>query len=228
MAAPATSRPTNGAFPLLRRTELTSYLSDEQLVDLEAFCAPVTRSPWGTLFRQGQPAEQLYMLVEGAVELRARPPGRRLYRTVEVIGSGCTVGDEAVVEEAQYQFGARALEPSKLLALSRSAIQHLSDVRPDVALGIVRCSAACVIKTMRRAAILTQAPAEVALRQVLSELASGREHTNGRVPIRITHTQLAGVLHVSRETVSRLLGHLADEGTVELGRGVIRLRPESG
>lgn len=222
MAAARTAR--NGAFPLLRETALSRHLSDGQLAELERFCEPVSRSPWATVFRQGQPAKDLYLVGEGAVELRARPPGRRLYRTVEVVGPGCTFGDEAILDDEDYQIAARTLEPSKLLALSRSAIQRLSEVRPDVALGVVRCSAGCVIKTMRRAAILTQAPADVALRQLLSELAAGRGRANGSIPIRITHTQLAGVLHVSRETVSRLLGQLAHTGDVELGRGVIRVR----
>jgi CRP-like cAMP-binding protein len=44
------------------------------------------------------------------------------------------------------------------------------------------------------------------------------------VPIHITHAQLAGVLHLSRETVSRMLGQMAEEGAVELGRGNIRVR----
>ncbi|HEX2031336.1 MAG TPA: Crp/Fnr family transcriptional regulator [Actinomycetota bacterium] len=217
----------NAGFPLLRDTALSRHLSDEQLAELERFCERVDRGPWATVFRQGQPAERLYVVGAGTVELRARPPGRRLYRTVEVVGPGCTFGDEAVLDDEDYRVAARALEPSSLLALSRSAIQRLSKVRPDVALGVVRCSAGCVIKTMRRAAILTQAPAEVALRQLLSELAAGRARSNGSVPIRITHTQLAGVLHVSRETVSRLLGNLAHAGEVELGRGVIRVRPDA-
>lgn len=215
----------NGSFPLLRETALSKHLSDEQLAELEGFCEALSRAPWSTVFRQGQPAEHLYLVGEGAVELRARPPGRRLYRTVEVVGPGCTFGDEAILDDEDYRVGARALEPSNLLTLSRSAIQRLSKVRPDIALGVVRCSAGCVIKTMRRAAILTQAPAEVALRQLLSELAAARGRSNGSVPIRITHTQLAGVLHVSRETVSRLLGQLAHAGEVELGRGVIRVHP---
>lgn len=218
--------PRNGVFPMLRETSLSDHLSEEQLAEVERFCEAVSRAPWATVFRQGQPAERLYLVGEGAVELRARPPGRRLYRTVEVVGPGCTFGDEAVLEDEDYGLAARALEPSKLLAMSRSAIQRLAKIRPDVALGVVRCSAGCVIKTMRRAAILTQAPAEVALRQLLSELAAGRGGGNGLVPIRITHTQLAGVLHVSRETVSRLLGHLADAGEVELGRGVVRVRAD--
>jgi CRP-like cAMP-binding protein len=78
---------------------------------------------------------------------------------------------------------------------------------------------------VRRSAILTQSPADVGLRQLLIELSRATAEAEGHpVPLRITHAQLAGVLHLSRETVSRMLAQMAGEGRVELGRGVIRVR----
>ncbi|MGH2725270.1 MAG: Crp/Fnr family transcriptional regulator [Actinomycetota bacterium] len=134
------------------------------------------------------------------------------------MGEGCTAGDEAVLGERRYQLGARAVEPTRLLQITRRTIDRLTESDPHLVVGIARCSGSCLIRTMRRAAILTQAPAEVALRQLLEELAGDRDPEDGLARIRITHTQLAGVLHVSRETVSRLLARLAEEGAVELGR----------
>lgn len=215
---------SNGAFPLLRQTHLSKFLNDEQLRELEADCRAVSRGPWSTLFRQGDEAENLYFVVEGRVELRAKPPGRRLYRTIEVVGPGCTAGDEAVVGEDRYHLGARTVEPSRLLQVSRDNLDSLTESHPHLVLGVARCSGSCLIRTMRRAALLTQAPAEVALRHVLEELAEEGAPGDGPVRIRITQSQLAGVLHVSRETVSRLLAGLVKEGLVEPGRGSIRLR----
>jgi CRP-like cAMP-binding protein len=225
----------NGAFPLLRQTELRNLLTDTQLQELERLCRPVARDPGTTLFRQGDPADTFYLLVEGMVELRARPPGRRAYRTVELIGPSCTFGDEALLGESHYLASARVIKAVRCLALSRSAFEMLAANRPDVALGVLRCATACLVKTVRRAAILTQAPADVGLRLLLEELSgvgsqadeSGSSEGGGagpqNIPVRITHAQLAGVLHVSRETVSRMLSQLASSGELEVGRGVIRL-----
>jgi CRP-like cAMP-binding protein len=60
----------------------------------------------------------------------------------------------------------------------------------------------------------------VALDLLLRELSAGEE--NGVV--HITHAQLAGLLHLSRETVSRMLGQMASGGQVQLSRGAIRLK----
>jgi CRP-like cAMP-binding protein len=219
----------NGAFPLLRQTELRNLLSEAQLGELERLCRPMARKPGVTLFRQGEPADTFYLLVEGMVELRARPPGRRAYRTVELIGPSCTFGDEALLGEGRYLASARVVKATRSLALSRPAFETLASSHPDIALGVLRCATGCLVKTIRRAAILTQAPADVGLLLLLEEL-SAYEAKNGAgtdeaVPVRITHAQLAGVLHVSRETVSRMLSQLASSGALEVGRGVIRLRP---
>src|SRR5438445_7525233 len=125
----------NGAFPLLRQTELRNLLSEAQLQELERFCRPSARKPGVTLFRQGDPADTFYLLVEGMVELRARPPGRRAYRTVELIGPSCTFGDEALLGEPSYLSSSRVLETARVLAMSRPAFDRLCANHPEIALG---------------------------------------------------------------------------------------------
>ena len=219
----------NRVFPLLRRTDLAKFLSGDDLRELERFGDVLSRRPGTTLFRQGEPAETFFLLLRGSVELRARPPGRRFYRTIEVIGDGCTFGDETILLEGSYLAGARVMESSKALAISRTTFDKIVEVNADIAVGLLRCAGSCLIQTIRRSAVLTQAPAEVALELLLRELAldfadSNVLRSNGKVPIRITHAQLAGMLHLARETVSRMLAHLAEQGTVEMARGLIRVR----
>jgi CRP-like cAMP-binding protein len=224
MVAPV-STDQAGSFPLLRQTQLRKFLDERQLRELELHCRASTRRAGVTLFRQGDPADTFFVLVEGCVELRARPPGRRVYRTIELITPECTFGDESLFGAKERLAGARVVQQSKLLMLSRFEFERLMESDPEIAAGILRCSGMCMIETIRRSAILTQAPAEVALRLLLSELASPGQQNGDPVAVRITHSQLAGVLHVSRETVSRMLGQLVSEGEVELGRGLIRVNP---
>jgi CRP/FNR family transcriptional regulator, cyclic AMP receptor protein len=216
---------TNEARPALRRTGLRNFLSDQHLRELERFCRPVSRRAGTTLFRQDEPADTIFIALEGTVELRARPPGRRVYRTVEVVGEGCTFGDETLFGQERYLVSARVLEQARLLILPKPSFQRLSETHPGVATGLLQCSGSCLLQTLRRSAILTQSPADVGLKLLLQELAADGGARNGHsAPIHITHAQLAGVLHLSRETVSRMLGQMAEQGTVELGRGVIRVR----
>lgn len=212
-------------YPLLRRAQLSKFLNGSQLKDLESFCRSISRSAGQTLFRQGEEPTTLFIVMEGTIELRARPPGRRVYRTVEVVGPGCTAGDEAVLGESGYLSSARVQEKARLLTLGTKEFERLSASRPEMAIAILRCAGSCLIQTIRRAAILTQAPADVALGLLLGELsADAAQNGDGEGAVRITHAQLAGLLHLSRETVSRMLGHMAAQGDVELSRGVIKVR----
>jgi CRP/FNR family transcriptional regulator len=213
---------------LLRQTELRKFLSEAQLKDLERYARTATRKPGSTLFRQGEPAEGFFVLLEGIVELRARPPGRRVYRTIEVVQPTCTFGDESLLNESVYLASARVLETARVMTVSRFEFDRMVETQPELATGLLRCSASSLVQTVRRAAILTQSPADVGLKLLLEELASAQGGREGKtVPVRITHAQLAGVLHVSRETVSRMLRDLVAQGLVDLGRGVIRVRPSS-
>jgi CRP-like cAMP-binding protein len=217
---------SNGAslYPLLRRTQLSKFLKESQLKDLESFGRVISRPPGHTLFRQDEEPTTLYLTLGGSVELRARPPGRRVYRTVEVVGHGCTVGDEALLGEERYLCSARIQESAKLLAIGRLEFERLSESRSDIALALLRCAGSCLIHTVRRSAILTQAPADVALDILLHQLSSESRQNGRQGAVRITHAQLAGLLHLSRETVSRMLGQMAAQGLVELSRGTIRVR----
>jgi CRP/FNR family transcriptional regulator, cyclic AMP receptor protein len=210
--------------PLLRRATLAKFLNDGQLKDLEALCRTLTRGAGHTIFRQDEEPTATYLVLRGSVELRARPPGRRVYRTIEVVGTGCTVGDEALVGEQRYLSSARTQEASRLLVLSRPEFARVSEARPDIAIALLRCAGSCLIQTVRRAAILTQAPADVALELLLRELSAESRDHGRQGAVRITHAQLAGLLHLSRETVSRMLGQMASNGLVELARGSIKLR----
>lgn len=153
-----------------------------------------------------------------------RPPGRRVARTVELADAGSAVGTESVFGLDAYLATARALDEVRCLAVSRPSFRRLADERPDLAVGVLQACGRSALQTVQRSAILTHAPVEVALRRLLQDLGRRRQEDRGG-PVRITRAQLAGVLHVSRETVSRVLNRLASQGVVELGRGRIRPRP---
>ncbi len=232
MTAPQTRTPAfdnsaNGRaiYPLLRRTQLSKFLGEPEIKELESFGRTANRPGGHTLYRQGDEPSTFFIVVRGEVELRARPPGRRVYRTIEVVGPGCTVGDEAVLAEERYLSSARVQEPSRLLALTRPEFERLQDAQPGIAMAVLRCAGGCLIQTVRRAAILTQAPADVALGILLRELSAEASDNGRQGSVRITHAQLAGLLHLSRETVSRMLGQMAASGLVELSRGSIKVRP---
>src|SRR5438270_3499851 len=214
---PTTDELRQEAFPLLRQTELRKCLSDVQLKELERFCRPSLRKAGTTLFRQGEPAEALYMVAEGSIELRARPPGRRVYRTIEIVQANCTFGDEALFSEGNYLMSARVLEQAKLLVLPRSSFDQLSEQHPDIAVGILQCSGSCLLQTIRRSAILTQSPADVGLRLLLRELCMANGGCTCRtVSLHVTQAQLAGVLHLSPTTVSRTVCQRVTAGLVEV------------
>jgi CRP-like cAMP-binding protein len=217
---------SSGRFPFIRQFALTDFLSAEHVAQLEKLGRPATRKAGATLFKQGARAETLYMVRDGLIELRALPPGRTSYQTIELVGPGRMVGDESAMGERRYFAMARVLEDARLLGFPINALEELALEHPGIALGLLRCACMCLVKMMRRSAILAHAPANVGLRLLLEDLAAasnGKEGRDHQVVVRVTQSQLGGMLHLSRESVGRMLREMAEEGLIELARGEIRV-----
>lgn len=76
------------------------------------------------LFEQGSPAQSLFILIQGAVELIAKKNG--VYAPVHYLGPGNLLGEQLLVERqlGPRSFGARALTSLNYLELNRQDI-HL-------------------------------------------------------------------------------------------------------
>jgi CRP-like cAMP-binding protein len=91
---------------------------------------PVKKSTW--LFHKGEPADCLYMVEQGAVELLiAVQPGIEIPINMIRPHNGC-VGASALVEPYRYSLSARCVEDSTLSAIRRADLIPLLDQHPHL------------------------------------------------------------------------------------------------
>jgi CRP-like cAMP-binding protein len=134
-------------------------LSDSHLERLEAIASkqPVLQGQW--LFHKDEPAEFLYLLESGAVELLIEVQGALEFPvfTVESVGGGVSaemqepveipttmiragdgcVGIGALIEPYRYSLSARCVRDGILLAIRRADIQRLIRQHPDLGCGLM-------------------------------------------------------------------------------------------
>ncbi len=102
--------------PLLVRHEFFRDLEPAYL-SLLVGCASNVRFAGGTfLFREGEPAQQFFLIREGKVALEIAAPGRG-HLVVQTVGEGGLVGVSWLFPPYRYQFDARATSPVRALAL---------------------------------------------------------------------------------------------------------------
>jgi signal-transduction protein with cAMP-binding, CBS, and nucleotidyltransferase domain len=109
----------------LRKIDLFSSL---EATDFEALldCVELRSYDAGAyLFKQGQTADALYLLLEGEVDVKVRPNMISRSETIETLWPGQTVGEGAFLDAAPRSASAQAATPVKLFVVEKEDVDRL-------------------------------------------------------------------------------------------------------
>jgi len=94
----------------------------EEFLELISSCAKNVRFEAGEyVFREGQPADQFYLLRSGRVAIQLSAPERVL--TVQTVGEDEIVGASWLVPPYRWGFDAKALELSRAIAMDAACLR---------------------------------------------------------------------------------------------------------
>lgn len=110
---------------MLARVPLFSTLTAQEIADLLQYLRAQSLPAGGLVFRKGDPAECLYFIADGEIEIDL-PAGRT------ALGEGEFFGEIALMQGSPRSGGARAIRPTKLLILATSDLFALMDKNPDI------------------------------------------------------------------------------------------------
>lgn len=117
--------------PLLTGHEFFRDL-DPGYANLLVSCASNVRFAAGTfLFREGEPAEQFFLIREGKVAVEIASPGRG-HLVVQTVGEGDVAGFSWLVEPHRYQFDGRAVTPVRAIALDGVCLRGKCEQDPNL------------------------------------------------------------------------------------------------
>jgi CRP-like cAMP-binding protein len=115
----------------LRQVPLFAGLAAEQLLVVADITKLVRYSPEQTVFVQGSAGRQLYVIVEGAVEVLAA--GKKI---AELKTNDC-FGEMAVLDRTERSATVRAIAETTLMAMDREDFGDLLDLHPALARGVL-------------------------------------------------------------------------------------------
>lgn len=113
---------------VLRRYPFFGRCDDAQLTTLAMLADEKTLAPGETVIEAGQPADRLYLLMNGSVDLffileeENRPEVRREFPVGEV-NPGEPFGISALIEPYRYTTTARAAQPSRAIAVDAAGLR---------------------------------------------------------------------------------------------------------
>jgi CRP/FNR family transcriptional regulator len=160
-------------------------------------------------------------------------------RPVRVVGRGRPLGELPLARGDRHSASAVAMEPSRLLFLSRHVVEGLYRSDPDVAHALIESLARRLHDLALRAQALGYRDVLPRLAVLLAGYANrrGTPSPDGGVELELGRTQeeIAHEIGAARESVSRAWGQLRDQRLIEPRRGhrviipdVQRLRDAAG
>lgn len=212
---------TNGLF---------AGLSTSELRDLSDRLRRRRYAKGQEIVAQGDPANGLFVVETGRVKITLlTPDGREL--VLEEFGPGGVFGETNLLDDEPQWAGAVAAEDSILLTLGREDFVRFLEERPRVAIVLL----ATLSRKLRHTTQLVQGVAfldvPARLARALLDLSEARGKASESGPngpgkvtaMRVTQTELAGMIGTTRESVNRCLGYFESIGLIRVDRGQVTI-----
>jgi CRP-like cAMP-binding protein len=202
----------------VRATPLFRGLSAEDQKRLAALASLRTYERGDFLWRSGDPAEQLTIIVKGRVKIVSH--GDAGDTILELFEEGEPVGAIAVYNYMPYPASAVCLEPVVLLSLPRRDYFELLDKNPDFARAIIRELTKLVVALTRKLQEMRGQKVDTRIAQLFLTLAErvGKEAKGGiEIPIQLTRQEIADLVGTTVESAIRVLSRWGREKIVITG-----------
>jgi len=202
----------------IRRHPLFQRLDPAALARLLAG-AVVRRVGRGTLlFLQGEPAERVYLVLEGWVRLvRRSADGREV--TIRIFGPGESLGEAVAFLEEPYPVSGEVVETARLLAIPRRTLVAAVEEDPALARAMIASLARRLHDFVRQVEQLSGRSTTERVAGFLLRYCPGDRGTC-TVELPLDKSLVAARLGMQPETFSRALARLRRLGVASHGRRV--------
>ncbi|MGY0219101.1 Crp/Fnr family transcriptional regulator [Endozoicomonadaceae bacterium StTr2] len=201
-------------FSSFTEDELALLLKDAQLINLERD---------NLLFRQGEPAEHFYFLLDGMIKLyRVSPDGNE--KVLELIGPHETFAEAIMfLDKKNYLVNAQALASSQLFSFSNKTYQQLLKNNSELAMALL---GKLSIRLHQRINEIETLSLKNTTHRVVRYLIQSRTE-QPEIDLPIPKRLIAARLSIQPETFSRIMRKLSDDNIIAVdGRQVTILDDE--
>ena len=142
----------------LRRYRFFGFLNHTQLRAIAQITTELHVKKGETLFKMNRPAEALYFLMEGEIELHylvvdRGEPGRRKDYLVGIINPGEIAGISALIEPYKLTANGFISKDSHLLKIEARPLRNLYHTDPELMLGFIRALLSATMERLHSARI---------------------------------------------------------------------------
>lgn len=203
------------ALESLRSIPLFSQATDADLELLSGYLIERRFPRNSTVVEEGLAGDYMYVLREGRVKVtKLADEGRE--KILGFIDEGGFFGEMALLDRGPRVASVKTLKPVRLLALSRADFLSLLRKSPDLALAVIQELTRRLREMDEQASSLSFQRVKERAKGVFVRLAHDPAPSEShRVTPPLTHQQIADMIGTSRETVTRVVKDLKQEGWLQ-------------
>jgi len=200
------------AIESLRAIPLFSRVSEADLEDIAAHLIERRFPKHTTVVEEGLAGDYMYVIRQGRVKVtKASDDGRE--KIMQFMETGDFFGEMALLSNDPRSASVKTLEPSVLLALSRRDFIEQLRQSPDLALAVIGELTDRLRETNEQASSMSFQGVKDRTRGLFERIAREEPARAGqRMTPAMTHQQIADMIGTSRETVTRAIKQLKDDG----------------
>lgn len=206
---------------ILQDIFLFEGLGDEDLNQLNELLHKKRFPSGASILTVEQPGEAIYIVLEGTVKIYVdKADGTEVI--LALLGAGDVVGEMSLVDSSGHSASVITMEKSLCLWLDRRSFRDCLNTIPALTNNLVRLlSGRLRLANEQVLALSTLDVTGRVARQILAFAERyGRERANGdiAIPLRLTQTDLAGLVGASRERVNHSMVFLKTENYISVER----------
>jgi CRP/FNR family transcriptional regulator, cyclic AMP receptor protein len=204
-------------------------VSQPALRSLAAISHKSTLPAGAILFVEGQAPRGLFVVCSGRVNLSTTSQEGKVLILKTVI-AGETLGLSATISGMPYEVTAETATPCQLGFVERKHFTDLMEAHSEIGVN----SAHSLSREYQNAyrdihhLVLTRSSKGKLARLLLSQAPASGDEDETRIPLPMTHEEIAQRIGASRETVTRLLGYLRRKHLIRLDGTNLVIRNRSG
>ena len=122
----------------LRKTELFGTLSESQLNTILAHSEGKSCVEGETIFKQGDKANHIYILIEGLIELSVKAEEKFGLLTSKIEKEGAVFGIPSLIEPFHYNVTATCLKTSKVLVIHAGQVKMDMEKDPKMGMEVMK------------------------------------------------------------------------------------------
>lgn len=176
------------------------------------------------VFVQGEPGEALFFVVKGRVKITVMAPDGR-EKIIKVMEPGHVFGEVVLFDSGPYPASAQTMDDCQVGVLRNKDLYKLLHEHTDLAISLLQLLAKRLKMTQRQLQDLALRDVFTRVAQLLLELAEseGIKLPCGSVQLtlRLTREEMAQLAATSRETLTRMLGELRQQGIIAVERNQV-------